>query len=64
MSEQLLKLERVLEMVGFGSSTVRAWVDEGRFPRPIRVQGRAVRWVRSEVEQWIADQIAQDRHAA
>jgi len=64
MPEQLLKLDRVLEMVGFGQATVRRWVAEGRFPQPVRVQGRAVRWVRSEVLQWIQDQVTQDREVA
>lgn len=64
MSEILIRLTTVLDMVGFASSTVREWVSKGEFPQPIRVHGKSNRWLKSEVEQWIADQVAKNREAA
>jgi len=32
--------------------TVRHWVEEGKFPEPVKVGGRLNRWLVRDVEEW------------
>ena len=54
MSDRLMRLEEVLEMCSISRSELYRQIADGRFPRPVKVGLRAVRWYRSEVEAWIA----------
>lgn len=65
MTERLLKIRDVEEMVGYGETKIRLWIDLGKFPKPIRPHGTGhLRWLLSEVQDWIADQVRQNREAA
>jgi prophage regulatory protein len=63
--ERLLRLPAMKEKIGVGAtSTIYAWISEGRFPKPVRLSGSpgqgggAVAWRESELEAWIAERIA------
>lgn len=56
----LLTQAQVCAMIGFAGRTLRTWVSAGKFPRPVSIAGRderrcPKRWLRTEVEGWIAD---------
>ena len=52
----LLDQNTVLRIIGIGSrETLSRWIRNGQFPAPIHVGGGRLRWLRSEVEAWIAD---------
>ena len=55
MIYRLLKLEEVLCYTGLSRSEIYRQIQEGMFPRPVRVGKRAVRWRESEVEGWIEE---------
>ncbi len=55
MIDRLIRREEVQEMCGISRSEIYRQVSEGRFPKPLKVGLRAVRWRRSEVEGWIDD---------
>jgi prophage regulatory protein len=61
MAEQtvILRLPELCKRVGLGRSTLYALVQRGQFPRPIPLSQRTVGWSAAEVEQWIAERIAQ-----
>jgi prophage regulatory protein len=62
MATKILRLPIVLERTGLSRSTVYARAAVGSFPKPISLGGaRAVGWVESEVEDWIARQIESSR---
>jgi prophage regulatory protein len=61
MPEKILRLPNVLDRTGLSRSTVYQRVTEGRFPRPVSLGTRAVGWVETEVEEWIARQITISR---
>ena len=42
---------------GLSRSTIYEWSVAGRFPPPVRLSDRVVRWVESEVEEWIRERI-------
>lgn len=59
MGETLLRLPDVMSRTGLSRSAVYAL--EG-FPKPVKLSGRAVAWVRSEVDAWIQETIKANRN--
>ena len=51
---RLLTLRDVTEATALSRSAIYALMAESRFPKPIRVGSRAVRWVEQEVLDFIA----------
>lgn len=49
----LLRLPDVTQRAGISRSTVYEYVARGRFPAPVRVGARAVRWRASDVSRWL-----------
>jgi len=61
MSNTILRLPAVKTRTGLSRSTIYAFVDCGKFPKPISLGARAIGWVDAEVEAWVAGQIEQSR---
>ena len=53
-ADRLLRIEDVLAIVGVSRSTLYVMMARNRFPRPVRVHERCVRWRESEVLEWVA----------
>ena len=53
----LLPLAVVEQRTGYRKSTIYDLLKVGGFPRPVR-DGRTIRFVEREVDQWVADRIA------
>jgi prophage regulatory protein len=51
-AQRVLRLSEVITMVGLGRSSIYRYVREGRFPAPIRVGERSVRWKLADVLAW------------
>jgi len=62
MSQQILRCREVCNRTGLGRSALYAAIQEGRFPRQIKLGPRAAGWLSSEVEDWIAGRV-RDRDA-
>ncbi|MGA0138490.1 MAG: helix-turn-helix transcriptional regulator [bacterium] len=60
MSERLLTLTQVQDQTGFRKSKLYELISAEEFPEPIHL-GRAVRWLESEVQLWIRQQIKTHR---
>ena len=61
---RFLRLPEVLARTGLSRSTIYVRLDEGRFPRPVSLGGRAVGWIEAEVDEWIRQRIAESRSDA
>jgi prophage regulatory protein len=62
MADRVLRFPRVKERVGgLSKSWIYQEITEGRFPTPIKLGGRAVGWLESEVDAWLSDRIEQSR---
>jgi prophage regulatory protein len=61
MPRKILRLPIVLDRTGLSRSTVYQRVTEGKFPQPVSLGARAVGWIETEVEEWIARQIEASR---
>lgn len=55
MSALVLRLPDVKHRTGLSRSTIYVMVAEGTFPPPLHLGPRAVGWLASEVESWVAD---------
>ena len=54
---QILRLPQVCKVTGLGRSMIYQLEAERRFPTRVRIGLRAVGWVESEVQHWIANRI-------
>ena len=52
---RFIRLREVLYRTGLGRSTVYRWMDEGRFPKSVRLGGRSVAWIEHEIDEWLQD---------
>ena len=59
--ERLLRLPDVKSRTGLSRSTIYSYIDAGQFPKGIRLGARCVAWAESEIDQWIARNIAKSR---
>ena len=50
---RLLRLAEVQKIVGLQHSEVYRRMGENRFPRPLKLGPKCVRWVAHEVKQWV-----------
>ncbi len=50
----LLRLPVVMRITGLARSTIYRLVSQNQFPVPIKLSARAVAWLHSEIEGWIA----------
>ncbi len=55
----LLSAKQVVALTSLSRTTIYRLVDEGVFPRPVRIHGSRVGWVEAEVVDWIAARIAE-----
>jgi prophage regulatory protein len=62
MHPSLIRLSDVKHRTGLSRSTIYARIVDGKFPRSVPLGGRAVGWLDSEIDQWIAEQIDNARN--
>jgi prophage regulatory protein len=56
---RLLRIKEVVSRSGLSKSTVYDASRVGDFPRPVKLSPSMSAWVEAEVDQWIADRIAE-----
>jgi prophage regulatory protein len=61
--EKFLRLTEVQKRVPYSRSTIYLKVSRGEFPKPIDLGARAVAWLESDVDEWIASRISKSRAA-
>jgi prophage regulatory protein len=57
MSEKLYRLPQVIEITARSKPSIYLDIQNGRFPAPINIGQRAVAWLSSDIEQWIATRV-------
>jgi prophage regulatory protein len=61
MATNILRLPTVKARTGLSRSTIYLRISEGRFPRPVSLGSRAVGWIETEINDWLAERIAASR---
>ncbi len=57
----LLRMRQVKERTGLSRSTLYLRIKAGEFPAQVSLGARAVGWLETEVERWIATQVERSR---
>jgi prophage regulatory protein len=50
---RFLRRRAVEHRTGLSRSTIYMMMHSGTFPRPVRIGGRAVAWLESDIDAWI-----------
>lgn len=53
-----LRRWQVEAATGLSRSTIYKWMEEGRFPRPVTLGPRVVRWREGDIDAWMASRNA------
>ena len=53
-NDRLLRRREVEARTGISRTTIYRLMREGKFPEPLKVSVKAVRWPESEIEDWMA----------
>ncbi len=53
MPEKILRLNEVKAQTGLSTSTIYAWIKEGKFPQKFNLGNRSVGWKQSDISNWI-----------
>ena len=53
MSKFILRAKDVVELVGVSKNTIHNWINQGIFPKPIKLGPRAVGWRSEQIEDWL-----------
>ena len=61
MTHTILRLPNVKTSTGLSRSTIYLRISQGTFPKPVKLGGRAVGWVQTEVQEWLQQQIEASR---
>ena len=61
LQHKLLRLPQVKTITGLSKSTIYARISEDTFPKQIPLGPRLVVWVESDIQKWIAEQVAAAR---
>ena len=54
MKENYLNIDDITKSLKINEDTLRRWIKEGKFPRPLRMSHRTTLWSYALVENWIA----------
>jgi prophage regulatory protein len=61
MTYTILRLPSVKASTGLSRSTIYLRISQGTFPKPVKLGGRAVGWVQTEIQEWVQQQIEASR---
>jgi len=60
-NEKILRLRPVLARTGLSRSMAYDLMAKSQFPKPISLGARAVGWLESEIDAWIAERVKTSR---
>jgi len=57
MAKSILRLPEVKNRTGLSRSTIYLRLNNGSFPRPIKLGERSVGWLESDINDWITGRV-------
>ena len=61
MDYSIWRLPRIQEELGLSKSTIYQKISDGRFPKQISLGGRAVGWLKVDIQNWVKDCLAESK---
>lgn len=59
MADTLLRRPEVEARTGLARSTIYKWIQDGEFPRPVKLGARIVAWRESDIDDWLSQRGAE-----
>lgn len=59
--ENLIRLPEVQRRTGYGKAWIYKLIDAGQFPKQVKIGTRSIAFLESEVDEWVANKIAESR---
>ncbi|MHA6962877.1 helix-turn-helix transcriptional regulator [Zobellella denitrificans] len=56
-TQKLLSIKEICSFINRDRRTLWAWVRDGKFPQPIKMNGRTLGWPESVYQGWLAEQM-------
>ena len=53
-TDRLLRREQVEDICGICCATIYSMMSQGKFPKPVKLGKKMVRWTESSIQDWIA----------
>lgn len=51
--DRIVRLPELIEVIGLSAATLYRWMDEGQFPRPVKLGPNSVGWRSSVIQAWL-----------
>jgi len=61
---ELMRLNEVMAAVHYSRASIYRLMNENKFPKPITLGGRSVFWVRTQIQDFIREQIEKAKEEA
>lgn len=61
LKENLIRLPEVMRRTGYGKAWIYRLIEAGKFPKSVKIGTRSIAFVESEVDEWVANKIAESR---
>lgn len=58
IQKEFLRMKGIQQMTALSKSTIYRLISEGSFPKQVKIGKRAVVWVRSDVSNWMDQQLS------
>ncbi|MBD2794320.1 AlpA family transcriptional regulator [Xenorhabdus sp. 42] len=63
LRENLIRLPEVQRRTGYSKAWIYKLISNGEFPKQVKLGSRSVAFIESEIDNWIAQRIAESRVA-
>ncbi|KLU14911.1 MULTISPECIES: helix-turn-helix transcriptional regulator [Xenorhabdus] len=63
LKENLIRLPEVQRRTGYSKAWIYKLISAGTFPKQVKLGARSVAFIESEIDNWIAQRIAESRAA-
>lgn len=56
--KRIFRMKELCQTYGLSRSTIYRLIEAGRFPKPIKISAKAVGWISTELDEWLANREA------
>ncbi|WP_413482145.1 helix-turn-helix transcriptional regulator [Morganella psychrotolerans] len=61
LKESLIRLPEVMRRTGFSKPYLYKLISDDKFPKQVKIGTRSIAFIESEVDEWVANKIAESR---
>lgn len=61
LAGRMIPKSEVINLTGLSKSTIYSYIQQGKFPAPIKLGVRRVGWIEAEIMGWIGNAVIQSR---